>query len=129
MKKLMQLGGASKATGELLTRPPATWQKIAAVALTVLLPLGLWDKRGATVGIVAVVVYGGMLLLVAFNYSGTIAWSRRHVVLDALVAIPLAFFALAYLTELALPACMGIAVAVGLLLVAVAVRRHRDGSA
>lgn len=121
---LMRVRAVSRAASDRLARPPATWQKIVAAPLAVLLSLGLWDKRGAAVGIAALVVYGVIFLLVAFDHSGVMAWSRRHAVLDALTMVPLTFLALAYLTELALGACLGIALAAGMLLVVVALHKR-----
>lgn len=96
--------------------------------MAVLLPLALWDKRGAVVGVVAFVVYGGVLLAAAFNHSRSREWSRRHVFLDALLLVPLGFLALAHLTDLALGVCLLIALAGGLVLVPLAIRRRDNGS-
>jgi hypothetical protein len=104
--------------------------KLAAMVLAIAVSLGLWDKRGAVVGAVALLVYGGIVLTAMFNHSGTLAWSRRHVALDASFVVPLTFLALAYLTALPLGVCVLIAAAMGAVLVAVAVwraRRQRSG--
>lgn len=114
-----------KAFNDRAAKPPRRWQQVLAVVLAILLPVALWDKRGAAVGIVALFVYGGVSLLAAFKHDDVLAWSRRHPALDSLMIVPLAFLALAYLTDLGLGLCAAISVAAGLMLVSVAGWRRR----
>lgn len=93
------------------------------------MPYGIWDKRGAAVGILAVVVSAAMCLGGAFHHSAAIAWSRRHVVLDALLIVPLTFFGLAYITGLSLVLCAAIALGAGAVLVPIAVVRRGSAPA
>lgn len=126
----MPSGGPVRAFDDYAARPPALWRKVAAVVLAILLPVALWDKRGAIVGVIALVVYGGVLLIATFNHSRTMTWSRRHVALDAALIVPLVFLALAYLTDLALATCVALALASGVVLVPVALwRRDRNATA
>jgi hypothetical protein len=104
-------------------RPPSAWTKVIVLALAVLLPVALWEKRGAVVGVVAV-VFGAGLLVATFAHNATRAWSRRHVALDASIVVPLTFLALAYGTALALWLCLLIALVAGVALVLVAVSRR-----
>jgi di/tricarboxylate transporter len=124
-----QARGPLRAFNDYASRPPSTRTKVVAVVLAVALPLALWDKRGAAVGVVAFLVYGGVFLVGTFNHSGLVAWSRRHVALDASLMAPFAFFALAYLTTLPLWLCVLIALAVGAMFVPFAVRRRGSAQA
>jgi hypothetical protein len=113
-----------RAFDDRAARPPAPWRKVVAVVLAIVLPLALWDKRGAVVGLVALVVYGGILLVATFDHRRTMAWSSRHVALDAALIVPLTFLALAYLSDLPLGVCVAIGVVAGAVLVPVALWRH-----
>ena len=92
---------------------------------TVVIPLMMWERRGAAVAIVAFVVYGLGSLATALNYANVRAWSQRHVALDSLVIVPYTFLAFALITRLSLLLCLVIAVAVGLVFVPLGVRRGR----
>lgn len=118
--------GPLRAFNDYASRSPRTWQKVVAVVMAVALPLALWDKRGALVGVLAFLVYGGVFLTAAFNHGASLAWSRRHVALDGAFIVPIAFLALAYLTTLSLWLCALIALAAGAVLVSVAVWRRGD---
>ncbi len=96
--------------------------------LAILLPLALWDKRGIIVGVLAFIVYGGVFLVAAFDHRRTTAWSRRHFGLDSALIVPLAFLALAYLTDLALVVCLALAFAAGAVQVPVALSRRSGGT-
>lgn len=109
-----------KAFNDRAAKPPGRWQQVLAVVLAILLPAALWDERGALVGIVAFLVYGGVFLVAAFKHDDLLAWSRRHPALDSLIIVPLAFLALAYLTDLGSGLCAAISAAAGLILVSVA---------
>lgn len=119
--------GASEHEGSRLLKSDAhaapLWRQIAATALPVLMLVALWHKRGAAVGIVAFLFYAGVMIGATFRPDRVAAWSRRHVVLDALVILPLAFLALAYLTTWSLAACALVAMAAGAVVVPLAVRR------
>lgn len=120
MKTVTNRGGIRKPLrvfNEYAARPPSRWQRVAAVVLAVALPLALWDKRGPAVGIVALVVYGSVFLIAAFNHRRMRAWSRRHVALDSLLIVPLIFLMLALVTNLSLALCVAIAAAAGAVLV------------
>lgn len=102
---------------------PALWRQIAAVALPLLLLVALWHKRGPLVAIVAFLVYAGVLIGSTFRRDRFAGWSHRHVVLDALLILPLTLLALAYLTAWSLVACASVAVAASALIVPLAVRQ------
>ena len=106
-------------------RSPPRWMRVVLVVLAVLLPLALWDERGAAVGVAAFIVYGGLFLVGAFNPKAIDQWGRRHAVLDAALIVPLTFFAVAYLTDVALAVCAAIALAVGAVFVPFAMWRRR----
>jgi hypothetical protein len=110
--------GRERGAGVVLAR------RVLLVALAVGLPIALWDRRGAAIGVLAFAVYGPLFLLGAFAPNRVAAPSRRHVALDAAIGIPLCFLAVAYVTDLALWACALIGVAIGALLIAVAVIRR-----
>ncbi|MGI9018951.1 MAG: hypothetical protein ACR2HR_17925 [Euzebya sp.] len=100
-----------------LLRPPALWQKFAFVVLAVLLPLGLADRRGWAVGVIAAIVYGGLGIAFTFYRVPLLRFSADHRLLDAAFVGPLLFLAVAYLTPLSILLCLGIAVLGCLLLV------------
>lgn len=79
------------------------------------------------VGAVAAVVYGGIALPTAFDREGTVAWSRRHPLMDGAIFGPLVFLSLAYLTPWALWICLIVGL-IGLLLgVGLGARRRLRG--
>lgn len=110
---------------ERVTRGPSSWGKAILVLAAVYLTIEIWVKRGTIVGVIALVAYGGIFVLGAFNHAALLRWSRRHVALDALAMALLVFLALAYLTSLPLWLCALAGLAAAAALVPVAVRRRR----
>lgn len=124
-------GSASRtfrAVSDYAIRTPSRWEKAVAVVLAVVLPLAVWDQRGAAVGVVAFVVWGGMLLFTAFGHGRVQVWTGRHPAIDAAFIVPLTFLALAYLTSLPLAACAAIGVGAGLIFVPIVVWGRRRAS-
>ena len=121
--------GPLQAFRDYATRSPSASQRVGFVVLAVVLPLGLWHRRSVEVGIVAAVVYGWIFLVAAFNHSAMLAWERRHVVLDSLLIVPVAFLGLAYLTSLSLWLCIAAAVGAGVVFVPVALWRRGNVAA
>jgi hypothetical protein len=97
-------------------QPPTWFRLLSALALTAV-AAGLATKRGATVGIIAAVVYGSIALATLLAWERTTAWSKRHPLLDSLIIVPLLFLAIAYVTSLSIGLCVLIALLAGLLLV------------
>lgn len=77
-------------------------------------------------GVVALVVYSGVVVGAACHHGRSRDWSRRHGALDALLIVSLGFLALAYLTDLKLGVCFLFALVLGVVLVPVAVRRRNN---
>ena len=119
-----QARGPLRAFNDYAAKPLSTWLKVVIVMAAVAGSLAVWEKRGAVVGVLAFLVYGGAFLMTAFNHRGTVAWSRRHVALDATLIVPLTFLALAYITTLSLWLCAVIGLAAGAVMVPVAVWRR-----
>ncbi|MDQ1724760.1 MAG: hypothetical protein QOG52_1788, partial [Frankiaceae bacterium] len=103
------------------------WVRVFAVVLATLIAAGLASKRGVLVAAIAAVVYGLMAICWAFARERTVAWSKRHPVLDGLVAVPLLFLALGYITTISTGLCAVAALLAGGLFVglAAALRRRR----
>jgi uncharacterized membrane protein (DUF2068 family) len=116
--------GAGRTFDERARQPPGTWRKVFYVVLAIALPAAVWAQRGAVVGVVALAVYAGIFLMGAFGHDALLGWSARHVALDALLIVPLAFLALALCTGWPVGLCVLIAVAAGAVLVPVAARRR-----
>jgi hypothetical protein len=116
-------------------RSPTPLAKAIFLGLAVVLPILAWEKRGAVIGILAVVVLGGLFFAAALErplIAKSLAtprsrWSRRRVVLDAALVAPICFLTLAASTSLPLGGCAAGALLVGAL-VAVAVWRDRRRS-
>ena len=112
------LDRALRRFNERAVRPPGVVAKAILVLLAVALPAWLWTERGAAVGLVAAAVYGSLFLLGAFRHDRLRAWSRAHPILDLLWLPPLAFLAFAGLTELSLPVCVVLSLALAAAVVA-----------
>jgi hypothetical protein len=100
---------------------------VFGVVLVTLIAAGLASRRGLLVAAIAAVVYGLMAMCWAFAWERTVAWSKRHPVLDGLVVVPLLFLALAYFTTMSTGLCAVAALLAGGLFVglAAALRRRR----
>lgn len=111
---------------DYVARPPGMWRKAGMVVVAILLPLYVWEVRGAVVGAVAFNVFG-VMLVTTFKHKRALAWSRRHPALDASFFVPLTFIASAVNTTLALWWCVLVALGAGALLVTVGAwrRGHR----
>lgn len=104
--------------------PPLWFRLIVAVGFFALAG-AMWVKRGAVVGIIAVLAYGFIALYGLLGFPAT-AWSKRHPLLDNLLMVPLLFLAVAYLTNLSTGMCMLIAALASAPLIGLsAVRRRR----
>jgi hypothetical protein len=103
-------------------RRDSTALRVVGVFLAFALPIALWDRRGPALGVFAFVVYLPICLGHALAPDRVRAWSQRHVVLDIALFVPIAFLAIAYLSHLAVWACALIALALGAVLVPVALR-------
>jgi hypothetical protein len=103
--------GAGRTFDERARQPPGAWRKVFYVVLAIALPAAVWAQRGAVVGVVALAVYAGIFLMGAFGHDALLGWSARHVALDALLIVPLAFLALAMCTGWPVGLCVLIAVA------------------
>ncbi|WP_405143431.1 hypothetical protein OG589_38225 [Sphaerisporangium sp. NBC_01403] len=90
-------------------RPPA-WFGLLIIPVAVLAAFALTEKHGPVLGVLAGIVYAS-LALVPLALDQVTSWSKAHPFLDSLILLPLLFFALAYLTQLPLIACMWIAAA------------------
>jgi hypothetical protein len=110
---------------ERAAQPPTAARKVLLVAVVPVIAAVLWAQRGPVVGVVAALVYGSIFLTAAFAHDRMLAWSRRHVVLDGLVVVPFAFFALALWTHWPIWACLLAGVAVGAVVLPVGLRRRR----
>ncbi|TYB62253.1 hypothetical protein FXF51_26450 [Nonomuraea sp. PA05] len=88
---------------------------LVAVAIT----LGMIDKRGVAMGVLAALTYGALAATVWVPFQRLMDWSRRHPMLDGLCFAPILLCGLAYLTSLSLLWCLGIAVIGTALLLAV----------
>lgn len=97
------------------TQPPL-WVRLGEAGVLILLSVDLAFKRGPVVGAMAAVVYGAMALSVIFAWDHMVAWPRRHPHLDNLLFFPLAFLALALITNLVAYLCALIALGLGLVL-------------
>jgi hypothetical protein len=82
------------------------------------------DRRGWPMALFALAVYGYVLLSVSLDYEGTVARSHRCPVADSALVIPLAFIALAYLTDLTLWVCALISLALWVVTLPLAMRRR-----
>lgn len=110
-------------------RPAAMWQRVVVVLLVPVLSIGLWDKRGAAIGVVALLVFGAIFLPDAADHRATAAWSRRHRVLTYLLVPPAVFLWLALISSLSLLVCAAMAASALLPLLFPAVRGRRGKAA
>ena len=77
------------------------------------------------VGIAAAVVLGLIFLFGLLGWERMRPWSQRHPLLDRLIAVPLLFPVLAYLTVLPIVFCVLLALVVGVPLAALGLARLR----
>ena len=82
------------------------------------------DRRGWVLGSLAFVMYGSLAGAAAMSFSGLRRWSADHVLLDALMVVPLCFFALLLIPALPWWAAALITCAIGVLVVPLMVRRR-----
>ncbi|UQU68269.1 hypothetical protein COUCH_19140 [Couchioplanes caeruleus] len=81
-------------------------------------------RRGWVLGVLAFLVYGLLMSLAALFPADLRRWSARHLVLDALVIVPLAFVALLLIPPLPWWAAALLAMGAGAVFVPVSVRRR-----
>lgn len=107
--------------------PPPVWVRLPGTFALAAMVVGLAVKRGAAVGFIAAVFYGSIAMVTLLAWQRTVAWSKRHPVLDSLGIVPLLFLFIAYITNLSIGACVLIALPTGLFLVALSalLRRRR----
>jgi hypothetical protein len=102
------------------------WKRTALyVFLAIFLPATLWAHRGPVIGIVALVVYGPIMLMAAFRFDAMVPWSQDHPVLDTLAIAPIAFLGATLLPGLSLLLCAAIGVAAAALIAPLAARPRR----
>jgi hypothetical protein len=99
--------------------------KLILLVLALVLTAMLWAQRGPVVGAIAIATFGAFALAAVLNHGDLIAWSRRHVVLDALLLAPLTFLALALCTDWAIGICAALGAAVGGVLAPLALQGRR----
>jgi hypothetical protein len=99
--------------------------KLFLVFVAIVAAAMLWAQRGPTVGAIAIATFGAFAVAAVVNRGDLIAWSRRHIILDALFLAPTAFLALALCTDWAIGICAAIGAAAGGLLVPLALQRRR----
>ncbi|MEU4231365.1 hypothetical protein AB0F17_44320 [Nonomuraea sp. NPDC026600] len=95
------------------------WPGIILTPVAVVITLGMIEKRGVVIGIIAALTYGTLAIVGWIPPHRLMRWSRQHPVLDELFFAPLLFGGLAYLTPLSLVMClvitaMGTALLLGL---------------
>lgn len=107
--------------------PPPVWFRLLGAFALAAAAAGVATKRGAAVGLLAAVVYGSIAMVTLLAWQRTVAWSKRHPVLDSLGIVPLLFLFIAAITNLSIGACVLIALPTGLFLVALSalLRRRR----
>jgi predicted MFS family arabinose efflux permease len=81
-------------------------------------------RRGPVLGILAFLAYGSLLGVGALSSSRLRRWSAEHIVLDSLIVVPLAFFALLLIPMLPWWGAALIALATGAIFVPFAARRR-----
>ena len=98
---------------------------VAALGLAALVGWSTAGERGSVPGLSSFVLYGIVLCAGLVSSTTLRRWSGRHVVLDALIFVPLCYCALLLIPALSWWAAALIAVAAGVALVPLAVRRRR----
>lgn len=121
----MTSGRWQQAFADYAFRPPTAWMKAFLVVGAIALPAGVWERRGAVVGVLALLVLGGFLIGIAFSQDRMLAWMDRHPVLGVPVLLGTVFFALAHLGPLSLAACAALTLPLGVVMVAGEIRRRR----
>ncbi len=97
---------------------------IGAVAVAAAMGSGMAGRRGWVLGLLAFLVYGSLLGVAALSFARLRQWSARHVVMDSLVFLPLAFFALLLIPTLQWWGAVLISLVAGMIFVPFAVRRQ-----
>jgi uncharacterized membrane protein (DUF2068 family) len=97
---------------------------VGALVVAFLMSSTIADRRGWVLGSLAFLMYGSLAGAGALSFSGLRRWSADHVVLDALLLVPLSFFALLMIPALPWWAAASIALAIGVLVVPLMVRRR-----
>jgi hypothetical protein len=98
--------------------------------VAVLAPLAIgWtyvaNGRGLLIGVVGGLFYGALFMTTAVSPRAATGWSARHVLADALLFVPLVFFALLFVRPLPWwGAALG-ALGLGAVMVPLMVRRRR----
>ncbi|WP_146103683.1 hypothetical protein [Nonomuraea solani] len=93
--------------------------------VAVLITIGMYDRRGVVMAIVAAITYGTLAALSWLPAERLTRWSREHPMIDGLFFAPLLFAGLAYLTSLSLLICLVIAAIGTVLLLGVIWWRRR----
>ena len=70
------------------------------LGLAALIGSAIAGRRGPVLGVLTFLVYGVLMAAGAWSFAGLRRWSARHVLLDRLIFIPLAFIALLLLPAL-----------------------------
>ena len=102
---------------------PRAFLVFAALVL-IAASIAVWERRGAAVGVVALLIYGVILATAAGRQDAALRWAQAHPVLDTLLMAPLAFVAAAYATDLSLAACAAVGAGAWVLLALVTLRRR-----
>ena len=111
-------------------RPPrgrVAWRIVrvaGALGLGSLVAATIADRRGPVLGILAFLLYGVLMAAAVWSPAGLRRWSARHLLLDRLLFIPLAFFALLLIPALPWWGAALIALVAGAMVVALVTRRH-----
>ena len=116
----------SSTQGRLSRSSPVGRIALVVGVLVLAFPIGftIADRRGWVLGSFAFLMYGSLAGAGALSFSGLRRWSADHVVLDALMLVPLSFFALLLIPTLPWWAAALIALAMGALVVPLMVRRR-----
>ena len=67
---------------------------LGSLGLAALIGTSMAERRGPALGVLTFLVYGVLMTAGAWSFAGLRRWSARHVLLDRLLVIPLAFIAL-----------------------------------
>ena len=97
---------------------------VGAVSIAAAMGWTMAGRRGPVLGILAFLAYGALLGVGALSFSRLHRWSADHVVLDSLIVVPLAFFALLLIPMLPWWGAALTALATGMIVVPFAVRRR-----
>ena len=97
---------------------------VGALGLGALVGSETAERRGVVLGVLAFLLYGVVMAAAVWSPAGLRRWSARHVLLDRLFFIPLAFFALLLIPALPWWGAALIALVAGAMVVALVTRRH-----